>query len=144
VKKLILLIFLLSIGLMSCGSKKKMNPSRQSSPATVPATRPQPAQAEVIPVIAEKFEFEHRDDELNHQVNHFFVILGSFNVTDNAGRFRKKLEGEGFDTMILLSETGLNRVCVGSFTREDEARMRVMQIRSDFPEYYDSWLLIRK
>ncbi len=104
----------------------------------------EPVEPEEIPVVEESFEFEREDDEIDHKVNRFFVILGSFRVSENAAKFKAELEEKGFDPVILLSETGFNRVCVDSFSEEAEARQRVMQIRRSYPEYYDAWLLIRR
>jgi cell division protein FtsN len=153
-RKSVILIMIISFFALSCGSKKKMTPVPRNPPAarTTPA-QPAPAQPapppaavenEPIAVIEESFAFERKEDESSHDDNRFFVILGSFRVNENANRFKTKLSGEGFDPVILLSETGLNRVCVGSYSREADARQRVLQIRRSWPEYYDSWLLIRR
>ncbi len=107
-----------------------------------PETKPEPVAA--IPVIEERFEFEREEDKIDHQVNRFFVILGSFRVNENANKQKSKLEHEGFSPVILLSETGLHRISVGSFSQEQEARQRVLQVRRTFPEYSDAWLLIRR
>lgn len=118
-----------------------------SPPVTEPvAVIPEPeiVTPEKIPVIEEKFDFERKEDEVIHEVNRYFVILGSFRISDNANRFRDHLATQGFDPVILLSETGFNRVCVNSYVNEAEARQRVMQIRRAYPQYNDAWLLIRK
>ena len=127
---------ILSVVLMSCGTSKKLTPA--------PAAKPPLAENEQIQVIEESFDFEREEDESEHDSNRFFVILGSFRVNDNASRFKTRLTGEGFEPVILLSETGLNRVCVGSYSAEADARQRVLQIRRSNPDYHDSWLLIRK
>jgi hypothetical protein len=46
--------------------------------------------------------------------------------------------------VILISESGLHRVSIDSFTDEEVARIRVQRIRSNYPEYKDAWMLIRK
>jgi cell division protein FtsN len=151
-RKSVILIMIISFFAMSCGSKKKMTPVPRNPPAArtapappaPPAPPPAPVENERIAVIEESFAFERKEDATSHDDNRFFVILGSFRVNENASRFKTKLSGEGFDPVILLSETGLNRVCVGSFSREADARQRVLQIRRSWPEYYDSWLLIRR
>jgi cell division protein FtsN len=147
-RKSVILIMIISFVALSCGSKKKMTPVPRNPPAArtapAPAPPPAPVENETIAVIEESFAFERVEDETSHDDNRFFVILGSFRVNENANRFKTKLSGEGFDPVILLSETGLNRVCVGSYSREADARQRVLQIRRSWPEYFDSWLLIRK
>lgn len=99
---------------------------------------------EEIFVAEESFDFEREEDEVLHEVNRFFVILGSFRVGENAGRFMGQLEERGFDPVVLVSGTGFNRVCVDSYVNETDARQRVLQIRRSFPEFHDAWLLIRK
>ncbi|MGF1587414.1 MAG: SPOR domain-containing protein [Bacteroidales bacterium] len=148
-RKSVILIMIISFFALSCGSKKKMTPVPRNPPAArtapaQPAPPPAAVEPETIAVIEESFAFERKEDETSHDDNRFFVILGSFRVNENANRFKTKLSGEGFDPVILLSETGLNRVSVGSFSREADARQRVLQIRRSWPEYYDSWLLIRR
>lgn len=133
-KKNFILIMILSVVLMSCGTAKKMTPV-----ANTPVV-----ENEQIQVIEESFDFEREEDESGHDSNRFFVILGSFRINDNANRFKTRLTGEGFEPVILLSETGLNRVCVGSYSAEADARQRVLQIRRSNPEFHDSWLLIRR
>lgn len=135
-KKSFILIITFSVVMMSCGILKKMTPA--------PDARPPVAESEQIEVIEESFAFEREEDETGHDSNRFFVILGSFRVNDNASRFKARLTGEGFEPVILLSETGLNRVCVDSYLSEADARQRVLQIRRSSPDYHDSWLLIRR
>ena len=94
-----------------------------------------------IPVRTERFTFEDSAQEVAHD---FFVIVGSYSNPDNAERARTILTRQGFTPIILKSETGMNRVCVNSYTVESEARARVQQIRRNFPEYHDAWLLIRQ
>ena len=131
-----------------------MTPVEYNSPPVRPVSRepekePEaPVENPVIPeeiaVVEESFEFDRIEDEIDHQVNSFFVILGSFRISDNANNFKTKLENEGFNPVILLSETGFNRLSIGSFSQEAEARQRVLDIRRAYPEYHDAWLLIRR
>ncbi len=74
----------------------------------------------------------------------YFVIVGSFSSNENAGKFKQDLTQQGFKPIILHSETGYYRVCVDSFTDEAAARGRVQNIRTKYPKYADSWLLIKK
>ena len=147
--RLLFFLIVLAISLMACRSGRQMTAVEPPPPPPVyepVAEEPEPdvVEPEEIQVIEESFVFERKEDEVSHEVNRFFVILGSFRVIENANRFRAKLESEGFNPVILLSETGLNRVSVNSYSREPDARQRVMQIRRSYPEYYDTWLLIRK
>ena len=92
---------------------------------------------------SEKFTMSEEDQAVYGNKT-FFVIVGSFSNNDNANKFKKDLTAQGFKPIILHSETGNFRVCVDTFTEEAAARSRVQKIRTDFPKYADSWLLIKK
>lgn len=96
-----------------------------------------------VSVKSEKFTLSS-DDQAAYGSKRFFVIVGSFSSNENAGRFKQELVQQGFNPIILHSETGYYRVCVDSFDEETVARNRVHKIRSEFPKYADSWLLIKK
>lgn len=93
---------------------------------------------------SESFTFAQKDDANKYGSSSYFVIIGSFSSADNANRYKEELTPQGFNPIILHSETGYYRVCVDSYTEEAAARTRVYQIRSDFPKYADTWLLIKK
>jgi cell division protein FtsN len=92
---------------------------------------------------SEKFTMSDEDQAIYGNKT-FFVIVGSFSSNENANKFKKDLTAQGFKPIILNSETGKFRVCVDSFTDEAAARARVQKIRTDYPKYADSWLLIKK
>ena len=92
---------------------------------------------------SEKFTM-NSEDQATYGNKSFFVIVGSFSSNENAGRFKQELAQQGFKPIILHSETGYFRVCVDSFTDEAAARTRVQRIRTEYPKYADSWLLIKK
>ena len=74
----------------------------------------------------------------------YYVILGSFKILDNAKNFRSQLSNEGFTPVILENEHGLYRVSVTSTNDEQAARNRIAQIRSNYAQYSDVWLLARR
>ncbi len=96
-----------------------------------------------VSVKSEKFTLSS-DDQAIYGSKQFFVIVGSFSSNENANRFKQEWVQQGFKPIILHSETGYYRVCVDSFDDETVARSRVQKIRTDFPRYSDSWLLIKK
>jgi len=96
-----------------------------------------------ISVKSEKFTLS-AEDQANVGSKSFFIIVGSFGNIDNATKFKQDLIQQGFKAIILHSETGLNRLCVDSYTDEAAARAKVQKIRTDFPKYKDCWLLIKK
>lgn len=112
-------------------------------PAPIPAPSPPPVAAPVR-TVEERFTFTREEDQRVHQVHRYFVIIGSFRVERNAQNFMTQLVRKGFTPVILLSETGMHRVSVDSFNDENQAHQRVLQIRRNFPEHHDTWLLRRR
>lgn len=94
--------------------------------------------------LEESFTFDREEDKSIHDEKAYFVIIGSFRSKANADGYKETLIAKGFEPVILLSETGLHRVSVDSYALEDEARSRILDIRSRFSEHEDTWLLIRK
>ena len=142
------LIILLAFGiLMTACKSQEMVPAEQppveEEPIVEPEPEPEPP-GEEIRVVEERFTFETEEQEITHEEHMYFVIVGSFIQKDNADRFMETLRGQGFDPVILMSETGFHRVSVGSYEREIPARTRIQQIRTNYPDYHDTWLLIRK
>lgn len=106
---------------------------------------PVPEEPEVeIPVRTESFTFELPQDRVAHDPSQYFVIIGSFRFSSNANNFKDKASLKGFVPFVLVSERGYHRIATDSYTDERMARARVHYIRTNFPEYADAWLLIRK
>ena len=99
--------------------------------------------AKPVSMRSEKFTMTS-EDQAAYGNKSFFVIVGSFSSNENAGKFKQELIQQGFKPIILHSETGYYRVCVDSFNDEASARTRVQNIRTKYPKYADSWLLIKK
>ncbi|PTN09086.1 SPOR domain-containing protein [Mangrovibacterium marinum] len=168
-KKIIIGTFAFALMLSSCKTMQRMKGNEAAAPAQQEqtqtkvfsvaepqATSPQPAapqqpatntyQAPAKPVRTqtETFTFDQKDDAAKYQGSSFFVIIGSFSSLDNANRYKQELIPQGFNPIVLHSETGYYRVCVNSYAEEMAARQRVNQIRTDFPKYADTWLLVKK
>lgn len=144
-----------------CKSKKQLaqspyttDPAAQQKVFTVPASDTQPAapaqvkeepvqSTEPVSMRKEQVSFTNQEDKNLNESNSFFVILGSFSQLNNAKNYRETLMNKGFTPIILHSETGYYRVCVNSYQNENDARVRVSQIRQTYPEYSDVWLLIK-
>lgn len=118
----------------------RVNPASDamSEPAATKAVTGKP-----VSVRSENFTLS-TEDQAAYGSKNFFVIVGSFSSNENAGKFKQELTQQGLKPIILHSETGYYRVCVDSFTEEAAARNRVQNIRTQYPKYADSWLLIRK
>jgi cell division septation protein DedD len=117
----------------------------RENPTSDTMYEPADATATGKPVSArsEKFTMSS-EDQAAYGNKSFFIIVGSFSSNENANKFKQDLIKQNFKPIILHSETGNFRVCVDSFTDEAAARSRVQKIRTEFPQYADSWLLIKK
>ena len=151
-KRAIILIFIIGIALCACKSTKKATknpyePATNSTTSTkiftVPQNNPADNSSAEKPYSTRKESITFVQSDQQNQ-NSFFVIVGSYSSLENANKFRQTLIGEGFNPIIVQSETGFYRVTVDSYTDESAARTRLMQIRQNYPQYGDSWLLIKK
>ena len=148
-KHTFILLLAVSMLMVACKSKEMVaveeHPVVEAEP--VPEPEPEPvhqAEPAQIRVVEERFTFDRTEDRTSQEANRYFIIVGSFVSKDNAERFMITLRGQGFTPVILLSETGFHRVSVNSYDQEIPARTRIQQIRTSFPDYHDTWLLIRK
>lgn len=92
------------------------------------------------PTIVIKEEHVVDIDITNPDFN-YYVIVGSFKSVDNAKGFQNQLINRGFVPSVLESEIGFYRVSIAAYNDEMPARRRISQIRQEYPEYYDVWLL---
>lgn len=159
-KKTVIFLIVVLMVIVSCKSTKKARTAdnkyqttlNQDTPAKVfsvpeEATEPKSSVSKDAPITVKKEDvsFIKKEDETNNDANSYFIIVGSFSVLDNAKKHRETLISEGFTPIILQSNTsGYYRVCVNSFKNEMDARKRVQQIRKDFPQHLDSWLLFKE
>jgi cell division protein FtsN len=74
----------------------------------------------------------------------YFVIIGSFKNPDNAKKYQGQILKKGFSSEILKNEAGFYMVSVMATNETKEAMREIRRIRSAFPEYYYTWLLIQK
>ena len=123
----------------------RVNPSSDAMSEPVIKAEPtaKAATGKPVSVRSENFTLT-TEDQAAYGSKNFFVIVGSFSSNENAGKYKQELAGQGFKPIVLHSESGYFRVCVDSFTDESAARTRVQNIRTQYPKYADSWLLIRK
>ena len=149
-KKLFILLLSVSMLMVACRSQDMRTaepppvPEEEPIPEPEPDPDPEPApEPEEIRVVQESFTFDREEDELTQDEHTYFVIVGSFLERTNAENFMVTLRGQNFSPTILLSETGFNRVSVNSYEEEAPARRRIEHIRRNYPEYHDTWLLIR-
>ena len=122
-------IIVCAILICSCGVNKKINQS--SSPYMT---------EENVTVRTESV----RSVDGTEIMYGFYVIIGSFRSIENARQYNVDLVRKGFTPVILENEEGLFRISVGGFDVENAARARVTDIRANYEEYADVWLLVRR
>jgi cell division protein FtsN len=153
-KKVLLFMLIVGITLVSCKTTKKtakgpFEPAKTGQTTTgtkvftVPQNNPSESTTGEKSYSTRQEAIKFVQPEEQNQ-NGFFIIVGSFSSLENAKNFRQTLTGEGFNPVIVQSETGFYRVTVDSFTSEAAARNRLLQIRQNYPKYADTWLLIKK
>lgn len=136
----ILLIFFALSFFSGCKSGHKMrtvNPPEEVAPVDQNET-------EAVTVRTESFSFELPQDRAVHDPNRYYVIIGSFRFSSNANTFKDKASERGLNPFVIVSERGYHRIAAFSYADEKQARAGVNSIRTNFPEYSDVWLLIRK
>jgi cell division protein FtsN len=136
-------ILLLFLVVLSAGCKvQKITPMPERASAT---TKAQPTQSAVTSVSSkEESVTAAKGEASDFGSKHFYVILGSFSIYENAQKFKKQLMSEDFYPGILVNQNNLYRVSVNSYDDENQARNRIRDIRQKYPQYSDVWLLIKK
>ncbi len=125
---------------------------KKPTPRVEPKSRPEPViVVKDEPIIDVKEEptivikEEHVVDiDVNKPDFNYYVIVGSFKSVDNAKSFQSQLIEQGFAPNVLESEIGFYRVSIAAYNEEMPTRRRISQIREEYPQYYDVWLLKKK
>ncbi len=154
--KQIFYLLVLILILSSCSSTRKGSTRFDDSSSPYVKEQPKPvvkAKEEPLvskpatktePVVVREEKVKAVDIRGTETIFRYYVIIGSFQVVENARNFRTQLIKESFTPVILHSEIGFYRVSVGSFNDELAARERIAQIRTNYSKYSDVWLLVRK
>jgi cell division protein FtsN len=160
----ILICFIIGTVLLatSCASTKKKQQSSESQDTEnyIPGTTAKktlrtskPVEEEQVAAVNEEKkskevkEVEKRlvsDNEIKISPYRYFVIVGSFRDPDNAKNRQSEIEREGFRSEILKTEEGLYRISVLATDDVNEARNEVRRIWVMFPQYSDTWMLLKK
>ncbi|MFV0483079.1 MAG: SPOR domain-containing protein [Bacteroidales bacterium] len=91
-------------------------------------------------------DVEAVEDDMNYASNNaFFVIVGSYAQIDNARREKQNFINKGYEAVILKSnKNGYYRVSIGSYTEKPRAYLLINEVRNRYPQYNDSWVLIKE
>lgn len=65
--------------------------------------------------------------------NIYHLISGSFRINENAKNFAETLKTQGYEPVIIDSETGLYMVSLATFFSFDSAMQKANTLRTDFP-----------
>lgn len=130
----------------SCKSKQKVV---EISGSDISATETKPATQPVVVNQVESNErtinesFKLADGETNSAAfaRRYHVVVGSFGVQSNARNLQRTLNNEGNNAIIVVNEQGMYRVLIASYDEYSQARTRISQISSRFP---DAWVLRQK
>jgi len=151
-------MMMLLIVFTSCGSLRKSARNKRqaeavktvSAPAPTPEPAPvaapvekkaEPAPAAPIREVVEKVVPVEKETPVSQS---YYVIIGSFRNPDNAKRYQQQISRDNFRSEILRSETGFYRVSVMATDDIEKARSEIRRIRTTYPKYHDTWLLIQK
>ncbi len=135
-----LLLFIMFLGLVACSTQKKSQSEANPKP---PEIQSQESLIEPVLEIQEKEEviIEEPGEELS--IYKFYVIIGSFNIRENAVQHQEDIAQFGFISELLQNQEGLYRVSVLGTNDEQAARQEIFRIRKNHTKYEDTWLLIR-
>lgn len=71
----------------------------------------------------------------------YHVVVGSFSIQSNAKNLQRTLNQEGNSTLVVVNPQGMYRVIIASYDEYAQAKNRISQINSRFP---DAWVLRQK
>ena len=153
-KNNLLSFFIIILIASACGGSKKSMKKTAQAPLPVPVVveqpvvKPEPPKPVIeTPVkeepIKEVVEKLIPIKETPPETNQYFVIIGSFRNYDNAMNYQQIIHIDGFNSLVLQNEKGLYRVSVLGTNAITEARDEIKRIRTSFPKYNDTWLLIQ-
>ncbi len=144
----ILMTAVIVAGTTSCKSKQKVT---EISGANVEATAKTNTQGtaaattttteEVEKTRNEKFSLAEGETNSAAFNNKYHVVVGSFSIQQNAKNLQRTLNSEGNSAIVVVNEQGMYRVLIASFNEYSQARERINQINTRFP---DSWVLVQK
>lgn len=142
-KHLIYFLTCIVIFSASCsGLNKRLNKSRKPESEKVTPKAEEKNAPEITTPIKEVEEklVPNEDGITNH--HRYFVIIGSFRNPENSKKHQEQIKKEGFSSEVLKNDEGLYRVSVLATDDINIARDDIRRIRSIFPKYSDTWLLI--
>ncbi len=142
----LLMAAIIGFSTTSCKSKQKVV---EISGSDISATE---TKATTQPVVVNQVESNERtinesfklaDGETNSDAfnRKYHVVVGSFSVQSNARNLQRTLNNEGNAAIVVVNQQGMYRVLIASYDEYAQARARINQIKTRFP---DAWVLMQR
>lgn len=142
----LLMAAIIGFSTTSCKSKQKVV---EISGSDISATE---TKATTQPVVVNQVESNERtinesfklaDGETNSDAfnRKYHVVVGSFSVQSNARNLQRTLNNEGNAAIVVVNQQGMCRVLIASYDEYAQARARINQINTRFP---DAWVLMQR
>jgi hypothetical protein len=149
-KKILFILMVISAMIISCKTAKKVvQPAEEPKVEKIAEDTNKEEDVSIpensTPIYMKTEEVSIAEDEDQSKGGFaFYVIMGSFSKPENAGKFKIQLINKDFVPVLLNSESGYIRVAVEQTNSETDAKKFVWNIRKNYPEYSDAWLLRNK
>ena len=136
-------------GSTSCKSKQKVTEisganveaTAKTNTAAATASTTATAATETEKTRNEKFSMAEGETNTAAFNSKYHVVVGSFSIQQNAKNLQRALNSEGNNALVVVNEQGMFRVLIASFNEYTQARERINQINTSFP---DAWVLVQK
>ena len=136
-------------GSTSCKSKQKVTEisganveaTAKTNTAATTASTTATAATETEKTRNEKFSLAEGETNIAAFNSKYHVVVGSFSIQQNAKNLQRTLNSEGNNALVVVNEQGMFRVLIASFNGYTQARERINQINTRFP---DAWVLVQK
>ena len=136
-------------GSTSCKSKQKVTEisganveaTAKTNTAATTASTTATAATETEKTRNEKFSMAEGETNTAAFNSKYHVVVGSFSIQQNAKNLQRALNSEGNNALVVVNEQGMFRVLIASFNEYTQARERINQINTRFP---DAWVLVQK
>ena len=136
-------------GSTSCKSKQKVTEisganveaTAKTNTAATTASTTATAATETEKTRNEKFSLAEGETNIAAFNSKYHVVVGSFSIQQNAKNLQRALNSEGNNALVVVNEQGMFRVLIASFNEYTQARERINQINTRFP---DAWVLVQK
>lgn len=136
-------------GSTSCKSKQKVTEisganveaTAKTNTAATTASTTATAATETEKTRNEKFSMAEGETNTAAFNSKYHVVVGSFSIQQNAKNLQRSLNSEGNNALVVVNDQGMFRVLIASFNEYTQARERINQINTRFP---DAWVLVQK